>query len=232
MAHLHVTIHWMTLMLVLTTSAQAEVVTLNRLNPSYGSQPLTSSVSQATSSSSSAALSAFTDVFAGFTDVASAIGPGESGMTKYEDKVVFNRFQFNDPANGIHFVDPSVPITAVTYTIEEGGTVHREVADPFITQFNGHDIFLQDGKRVDCQINEGKNGGVCSGELLHPEFTQFLSGTQTVTGTMTITRPTTYTATAFPVATFTTTASSAHGLSSSLFSGVLMGVVLGVVMTL
>ncbi|KAF9050442.1 hypothetical protein BJ165DRAFT_1001949 [Panaeolus papilionaceus] len=137
------------------------------------------------------------------TVIASAIGPGESGRTKYEVKNIQSRIVLHRPG-----IEPntvlSEPMTA-TYTYEQGGNVLIEKGDPLVTTYaSGPGVLQQAGLNVECTLDNEKKSGVCAGEHLYAVLTEVPNATGTVLSTATETVKTTYTGSIVPVATIST----------------------------
>ncbi|PPR05876.1 hypothetical protein CVT24_006630 [Panaeolus cyanescens] len=138
------------------------------------------------------------------TELVTAIGPGESGRTKYEIKYIQSLYVIHKSG-----IDPktwvSEPMTA-TYTHEQGGNILIEKGDPTISTVASGGTIQDVGLNMECVLDDKHELGVCSGENLYAELTEVVDGTQTVLSTFTETVPTTYTGTVFPIATITTSA--------------------------
>ncbi|PPQ84176.1 hypothetical protein CVT24_001836, partial [Panaeolus cyanescens] len=156
------------------------------------------------------------------TQIVSAIGPGESGRTKYEVQYIQSRVVLHQSG-----LDPVTivkdPMTA-TFTHEQGGNVLIEKGDPAVSIWaSGSGQINELGKNVECQLDTEKNTGVCAGEHLYANLIESISGTQVVFATVTQTVGTTYTGNLIPLATITTGA--AAGMSSIRSTALLLATV-------
>ncbi|PPR05875.1 hypothetical protein CVT24_006629 [Panaeolus cyanescens] len=140
------------------------------------------------------------------TELVTAIGPGESGRTKYEIKYIQSLYVIHisgtDPKTWV-----SEPMTA-TYTHEQGGNILIEKGDAAISTVSGGGTIHNVGLDMECVLDDKHELGVCSGENMYAELTEVVDGTQTVLSTYTTTVPTTYTGSVIPVATITTSAAA------------------------
>lgn len=173
--------------------------------------------------------------------IASAIGPGESGRTKYEVKNIQSRIVLHRPG-----IEPntvlSEPMTATckfiklhmldyllilrltlcrSDTYEQGGNVLIEKGDPLVTTYaSGPGVLQQAGLNVECTLDNEKKSGVCAGEHLYAVLTEVPNATGTVLSTATETIKTTYTGSVVPVATISTGGSGKSATrSTALFVG-------------
>ncbi|KAF9041231.1 hypothetical protein BJ165DRAFT_1487897 [Panaeolus papilionaceus] len=128
------------------------------------------------------------------TTIVSAIGPAESGLTKYEIKFIQSRAVAYGPETTQTFI--SEPVTAIC-------TILREYGDPYHTTFAGGSFDVI-GSNFDCTVDDEKKMGVCKGANLYADVAEVVSGTQTVLSTRTETMSTTFTGTVYPMATLGT----------------------------
>ncbi|KAF9046776.1 hypothetical protein BJ165DRAFT_1474226 [Panaeolus papilionaceus] len=106
------------------------------------------------------------------TQTASAIGPGESGRTKYEVKYIQSRVVLHH-AGGQQVTFVSEPMTA-TYTHEQGGNIVIQKGDPWVQTIGTGGTIDQIGLNVECTLDDKHQSGVCAGEQLHPVLTEIL----------------------------------------------------------
>ncbi|KAF9036232.1 hypothetical protein BJ165DRAFT_624460 [Panaeolus papilionaceus] len=134
----------------------------------------------------------------------SAVGTLESGVTEYEVQNV----QRLTVVHGLTetrtlFSEP----VAVTYTVEQGDTIHRQFVDPAIGyatlsgSINPKNSWQLTGLEKECTSDSDKKKAVCVDEWLHPDLTATVVNRETVAATLTHTLPTTYTGDITPVAT-------------------------------
>ncbi|KAF8178042.1 hypothetical protein BJ912DRAFT_984998 [Pholiota molesta] len=143
------------------------------------------------------------------TIIASALGPGDAGMTKYEIQQIQTKIILHEPQTTVTLLDS--PIT-LTYTIEQGASTAYHSAPPLITQqVLGQVRYV--GSRQNCSLDISKKTGTCIEEDQSPSL--ILNGdapsTAIVTSSKTVTGP------LLPLA--TVTIGSANGGSSTGGSG-------------
>ncbi|PPR04788.1 hypothetical protein CVT24_007104 [Panaeolus cyanescens] len=138
-------------------------------------------------------------VSAAGTTVVSAIGPAESGLTKYEIKEIQSRFVVYAPDTTQTIM--SEPQTAI-HTIEQGaGNIHREYGDAVEIHDVHGGVWNVIGLDLNCVMDDENKSGVCSGLNLIADVTKIVDGAHTVQSTVTKTLSTTFTGTAYPYAT-------------------------------
>ncbi|KAF9036293.1 hypothetical protein BJ165DRAFT_628891 [Panaeolus papilionaceus] len=133
------------------------------------------------------------------TTVYSALGPGESGMTRYEVQDIRSRFVIHDQEGTATILDELT--TVLTYTIQQGASaIHEDYPPLMIWPTAAPGLYLEIGIDADCVLaSEGGDvNAVCTGERLVPLLAD-KSGPTSVPSP----QATTYTVKATPVATIT-----------------------------
>ncbi|PPQ75073.1 hypothetical protein CVT24_010145 [Panaeolus cyanescens] len=155
-------------------------------------------------------LTAKPSVFLQQTMVVSAVGPVESGLTKYEVKRVESGYIYS-AADKTETLDK--PPRTIIFNVEQGdGKILRIKGDPSVEQQlpDGSSWSIV-GTDLECTLDDAKERGVCIGANLHADLTTITSGTQTVVATQTESIGTTFTGDVVPFATLSSGA--AHSLS-------------------
>ncbi|KAF9479176.1 hypothetical protein BDN70DRAFT_702813 [Pholiota conissans] len=143
------------------------------------------------------------------TTIASAIGPGDAGMTRYEIQQIQSKLVLHGETETVTLL--SEPLT-VTYTIEQGASAAYVSAPPLVTHKSFGQISFQ-GLKENCTLDIFAPGGtgVCVAEEQDPKL---VFGTGDATSTSISTSTSTFTGPLFPLATVITSDS----ISTSKFT--------------
>ncbi|KAF8187184.1 hypothetical protein BJ912DRAFT_970421 [Pholiota molesta] len=124
------------------------------------------------------------------TTIASVIGPGDAGMTRYEIQEIQSKLIVHQPDTTITFFDS--PVTH-TYTIEQGASTAYQSSPPLITVVQqGSAQVAYVGMNQNCSLDLSKNTGICIGEDQSPSLVDngdASTSTAIVTSSVTVTGP-------------------------------------------
>ncbi|PPR00534.1 hypothetical protein CVT24_005508 [Panaeolus cyanescens] len=166
--------------------------------------------------------------------IASIVGPGPSGLTKYQVEDILTDVIVYLPGTTYTITDPDLDIGSHTYNIEQGGKTLREnwiqtystQTAPFPTGHSGDSVDYQGTENdFECVLDDADaNGqhhtGVCTGFKLNVHLSPTTISGSAVLATSTETVMTTFTGTALPIAIVTVNAAqttpSLTGFSISL----------------
>ncbi|KAF9479175.1 hypothetical protein BDN70DRAFT_993627 [Pholiota conissans] len=154
------------------------------------------------------------------TTIASAIGPGDAGMTRYEIQKIQSKLVFYESDTTVTAVE--TPFT-YTYTMEQGATSVYASVPPFITHQSGAGTeVLYLGIQQNCSLDITQHTGQCVSVDKHPVL---VSGDSTSTAT---TATATFSGQLIPLATLVT---SDAKLSRQLMKAPVI-LLLGAIMTM
>ncbi|PPQ73165.1 hypothetical protein CVT24_009102 [Panaeolus cyanescens] len=165
-------------------------------------------------------------VFPQETLIVSAVGPVESGLTKYEIKRIESGYIYS-AADKTETLDE--PPRTIIFNVEQGdGKILRIKGDPSAQQqLPDGSYWSIIGADLECTLDDAKERGVCIGANLHADLTTITSGTQTVVATCTESIETTFTGDVIPVATLSSGAAQPLMVSYKALIAALVPVAFG-----